>query len=134
MRQCMQPRSSFVRVMAFVASALIVAGCSRDAAAPTGPARTVPHLSAATLAPVAPGAGITFDRQVGTLNERDTTVLAKGFNGGDPQLGDAVVATIFWSGTNTLLSVSDFKTDVPRTPVGNTFRLVEFVSSGGISM
>jgi hypothetical protein len=130
----MHTRNLFTRLAAFVGAAVLVAGCSRDASAPTGPARSVPHLSAATLAPVAPGTGITFDRQVGTLNEHDTTVLAKGFNGGDPQLGDAVVATIFWSGTNTLLSVSDFKTDVPRTPVGNTFRLVEFVSSGGISM
>lgn len=130
----MQTRSSCIRLAAFVAAALVVAGCSRDAVSPTGPARTVPRISAATLAPVAPGTAITLDRQVGTLNERDTSVLAKGFNGGDPQLGDAVVATIFWSGTNTLLSVSDFKTDVPRTPVGNTFRLVEFVSSGGISM
>src|SRR5882672_8781335 len=124
MRQCMQTRSSFVRVMAFVASALMVAGCSRDAVSPTGPTRSGPHISAATLAPVAPGTGITFDRQVGTLNERDTTVLAKGFNGGDPQLGDAVVATIFWSGTNTLLSVTDFHTDVNRTPLNNTYHQV----------
>jgi hypothetical protein len=130
----MHTPSLFTRLAAFVGAAVLVAGCSGDASAPTGPARSVPHLSAATLAPVAPGTGITFDRQVGTLNERDTTVLAKGFNGGDPQLGDAVVATIFWSGTNTLLSVSDFKTNVARTPVGNTFRLVEFISSGGISM
>ncbi|HXI33124.1 MAG TPA: hypothetical protein VNH63_03510 [Gemmatimonadales bacterium] len=130
----MQTRSSFLRLAAFVASALMVAGCSRDAVSPTGPARTIPRLSAATLAPVAPGTGITLDAQVGTLNEHDTTVLAKGFNGAPPHLGDAMVATIFWSGTNTLTSVSDFMTDVPRTPVGNTFRLVEFVSSGGISM
>src|SRR5260221_11367873 len=101
----MHTRSLFTRLAALGGAAGLVAGCSRDAAAPTGPARTVPHLSAATLAPVAPGAGITFDRQVGTLNERDTTVLAKGFNGGDPQRGDAVVATLLWAGTNRLLSV-----------------------------
>ncbi|HEY6853345.1 MAG TPA: hypothetical protein VI139_03800 [Gemmatimonadales bacterium] len=130
----MQTRSSFIRLAAFVTAALVIAGCSRDATSPTGPARTMPHLSAAALAPVAPGTGIVLDAQVGTLNEHDTTVLAKGFNGAPPHLGDAMVATIFWSGTNTLLSVSDFMTDVPRTPVGNTFRLVEFVSSGGISM
>ena len=130
----MQTRSSFVRVLAFVAAALMVAGCSRDAVSPTGPARTLPRISAATLAPVAPGTAITLDAQVGTLNERDTNVLAKGFNGAPPHLGDAMVATIFWSGTNTITSVSDFMTNVARTPVGNTFRLVEFVSSGGISM
>ncbi len=130
----MHTRSLFTRLAAFVGAAVLIAGCSRDAAAPTGPARSVPHLSAATLAPVAPGTAITLDAQVGTLNERDTSVLAKGFNGLPPHLGDAMVATIFWSGTNTLTSVSDFMTNVARTPVGNTFRLVEFVSSGGISM
>ena len=129
----MQTRSSFIRLAAFVAAALLVAGCSRDAVTPTGPARTIPRLSAATLAPVAPGTGITLDAQVGTLNEHDT-ILAKGFNGLPPHLGDAIVATIFWSGTNTITSVSDFMTNSLRTPVGNTFRLVEFVSSGGISM
>lgn len=130
----MQTRNSFIRLAAFVTAALVVAGCSRDAVSPTGPARTGPRLSAAALGPVAPGTGITLDAQVGTLNEHDTTVLAKGFNGAPPHLGDAMVATIFWSGTNTLVSVSDFMTNVARTPVGNTFRLVEFVSSGGISM
>src|SRR5882672_7681714 len=120
----MHTRSLFTRLAALVGAAVLVAGCSRDAAAPTGPARSAPHLSAATLAPVAPGTGITFDRQVGTLNEHDTTVLAKGFNSGDPQLGDAVVATIFWSGTNTLLSVTDFHTDVNRTPLNNTYHQV----------
>jgi hypothetical protein len=129
----MQTRSSLIRLAAFVASALMVAGCSRDAVSPTGPARTIPRLSAATVAPVAPGTAITLDAQVGTLNEHDT-ILAKGFNGAPPHLGDAIVATIFWSGTNTITSVSDFMTNVARTPVGNTFRLVEFVSSGGISM
>src|SRR5258708_4301197 len=134
MRQCMQTRRAFVARAAFVAGGLMGAGCSRDAVSPTGPARTLPRISAATLAPVAPGTAITLDAQVGTLNERDTNVLAKGFNGAPPHLGDAMVATIFWSGTNTITSVSDFMTNVARTPVGNTFRLVEFVSSGGISM
>jgi hypothetical protein len=130
----MHTRNLFTRLAAFVGAAVLVAGCSRDASGPTGPARSVPHLSAATIGPVAPGTAITLDAQVGTLNERDTTVLAKGFNALPPHLGDAMVATIFWSGTNTLPSVSDFMTNVARTPVGNTFRLVEFVSSGGISM
>jgi hypothetical protein len=127
----MDTRNSFIRLTALVAAAVFVAGCQPDTLAPKG---GMPRISAASVAPVAPGTAITLDRQVGTLNERDTTVLAKGFNGGDPQLGDAIVATIFWQGDNTITSVTDFKTDVPRTPVGNTFRLVEYVSSGGISM
>src|SRR5260370_37623424 len=120
MRQCMQTRSSFMPLAAFVAAALMVAGCSRDAVSPTGPARTLPRISAATLAPVAPGTAITLDAQVGTLGERDTTLLAKGFNAAPPHLGDAMVATIFWSGTNTTTSVSAFMTTVARTPGGDT--------------
>jgi PKD repeat protein len=82
-----------------------------------------------------PAGGIAFDQQVGTLGEHDTTVLAKGFNGGDPQTGDAVVATIFWSGANTLLSVTDFHTDANRTPLNNTYTQVgPVVTAGGVSM
>jgi len=59
----MQTRRSFIRPAAFLGAAVLVAGCSRDGAAPTGPARSVPHISAATLAPIAPGTAITLDQQ-----------------------------------------------------------------------
>ena len=62
------------------------------------------------------------------------TVLAKGFNPTSPHHGDAIVAVIFWEGTNTILSVSDFITDVQQTPVGNTFHLLESVTQGRVSM
>ena len=86
------------------------------------------------LAPVAPGTAITLDQQNGTLNEQNTTVLAKGFNPTNPHVGDAIVATFFWTGPATITSVSDFITDAFHTPVGNTYRLVESTSSGGVSM
>ncbi|HXI33126.1 MAG TPA: PKD domain-containing protein [Gemmatimonadales bacterium] len=108
---------------------VLTAACS-DQLGPLGSDSRVkgPTGFAATAGP------ITFDRQVGTLGE-DTSVLAKGFNGGDPQTGDAVIATIFWSGTGTLQSVTDFHTDVNRTPLNNTYTQVgPVVTAGGISM
>jgi hypothetical protein len=49
-------------------------------------------------------------------------------------VGDAIVATFFWTGPATITSVSDFITDAFRTPVGNTYKLVESVTVGGVSM
>ena len=77
---------------------------------------------------------IALDQFNGTLNERDTSVLAKGFNPTNPRLGDAVIATIFWVGPATIVSVTDFMTNTERTPVGNTFHLVQSVTRGGVSM
>ena len=80
------------------------------------------------------GTRIALDQLNGTLNERDTSVLAKGFNPTNPRLGDAVVATIFWVGPATILSVTDFMTNTQRTPLGNTYHLVESVTRDGVSM
>ncbi len=76
---------------------------------------------------------ITLDQLNGTLSERDT-VFAKGFNPTNPRLGDAVVATIFWVGPATIVSVTDFITTAQRTPVGNPFHLVQYVTRDGVSM
>lgn len=111
-----------------LAAAVISVACS-DNLGPVGRESLVGGPAAAGTA-----GAIAFDKQVGTLGE-DTSVLAKGFNGGDPQTGDALVATIFWSGTGTLQSVSDFHTDVNRTPLNNTYHQVgPVVTAGGISM
>src|SRR5712671_5861314 len=113
---------------ALLATAVLTVACT-DNLGPLRPeGRHVQNQAAAATT-------IAFDQQVGVMGERDTTVLAKGFNGGDPQTGDAVVATIFWSGTNTLLSVTDFHTDVNRTPLNNTYHQVgPIVTAGNISM
>ena len=87
------------------------------------------------VTPTQPRSGrIALDQFNGTLNERDTAVLAKGFNPTNPRLGDAVIATIFWVGPATIVSVTDFMTNTERTPVGNTFHLVQSVTRGGVSM
>src|SRR5258708_36897475 len=100
---------------ALLAAAVLTVACT-DNLGPVRPeGRHAQNLAAAAATTIA------YDQQVGVMGERDTTVLAKGFNGGDPQTGDAVVATIFWSGTNTLLSVTDFPTDTNPTPLNNTY-------------
>jgi PKD repeat protein len=112
-----------------VAAAVLTVACSDN----LGPVARESRIAGPAAAGTA--GAIAVDKQVGTLGERDTTVLAKGFNGGDPQTGDAMVATIFWSGTNTLLSVADFHTDVNRTPLNNTYHQVgPVVTAGGVSM
>lgn len=127
----MHTRITIARLTAFIAAALFVAACQE----PLAPARGAPlRISAATVGPVAPGTAIALDQQNGTLNEQNVSVIAKGFNPTNPHLGDAIVATFFWTGPATITSVSDFITDAFRTPVGNTYRLVESVTIGGISM
>ncbi len=116
-----------------LAGAVLLAACS-DAVSPAHHDRGLPAF--ATTA----GTGIMLDQVVGTLGENGYHI-GKGFEPTNPHLGDAIVATFFWSGTNTITTVADHLCDaVPQpdgndgTPVGNTYTLVESVSSGGISM
>jgi len=125
-------RYSLIRLTALCCVTFLAIGC-QEASAPAAPSVGLPRISAA-LAPVAPGSGIVLDQQNGTLNESGT-VLAKGFNPTNPHVGDAIIATFTWTGsTNIITSVTDFITDANHTPVGNTFRLVEYVTAGGVSM
>jgi len=110
-----------VRVMSrLVAGALLAAACSDSA---LGPAfRPKPR-------------GIALDavatQGTGGLGENGTTLLAR-FNP-NPHVGDAIVATFFWLGSsNIVTSVTDRLGN--GTAVGNTYNLVEYVPSGGISM
>ena len=61
-------------------------------------------------------------------------MLIKGFDGGNPSPGDAIIATFVWVGSATIDSVTDVKTTNPYTPIGNKYTLVESATSGGISM
>jgi len=113
-------------------AALLMAAC-RDA---VGPDRGLPGAPLFSLSPN----GI----QVDTINGMPTvngslsesgTMLAKGFDHGNPSFGDAIVATFYWVGsTNIVDSVIDFVADVNNTRAGNPFRLVEYVTAGNRSM
>ncbi len=118
----MQKLPSFVALSAPLAAALLVVSC-RDAADPYPPRFAITTGSH-------PG----LDRFNGTLSESGTQ-LAKGFNPTNPHLGSTLVVTFMWVGsTNTITNVFDRLTDAARTPVGNTYHLVEYVTDGGISM
>jgi len=120
-----------MEVAGLLVATLLAAACS-ESLGPAGPAANAPRF--ATLAPAAPGAGIALDQLNGTLNESGNFFI-KGFNNTNPHHGDAIVATFFWVGsTNIIDSVTDVLT-LPGYPrVGNKYNLVEYVTSGGISM
>ena len=107
-----------------VAITLLAAAC-RDSVSPAP--RTPARRFADTW-----NAAIVFDRRGGSLNENGTALI-KGFDPVNPRHGDAIVVTFFWLGsTNLIQSVTDYLAN--GTPVGNTYTLVEYVTSGGISM
>jgi hypothetical protein len=116
-------------------SAIVVAAACREPVAPAERAPAHPAF-ARVAAPLAPGSStIALDQFNGFLNETGS-LFRKGFNSTNPHNGDAVVATIFWLGTgpNVVDSVVDVMTIAGFPRVGNKYRLVDFVSSGGISM
>ncbi len=122
----MSKRATLAVLAGLLGAALFPVGC-RDAVSPErrGPAAPLFAFSAS---------GITLDQQNGALNQRGTELI-KGFNNTNPHLGDAIVATFYWVGsTNIIDSVTDVLTTTPFTPVGNKYTLVEYVTSGGISM
>ena len=111
----------------------LLTACS-DAVSPARPGVEPPHFATAA------GTGIRLDQMVGTLGESGYHI-GKGFEPTNPHLGDALVATFFWSGPNTITTVADHLCDTAPnpsgyqgTPVGNNYTLVESVSAGGISM
>src|SRR5690242_8921916 len=77
---------------------------------------------------------VTWNSANGTLGASGNLII-KGFDGGNPRQGDAIVATFVWLGSTDIIdSVTDVETTTPFTPIGNTFHRVEYVTAGGISM
>jgi len=117
----MYSRTTTLGLAGLLGAALLAAGCSE----PVGPSRGA--LDAPRFAVTA--GGIALDQQNGTLNERGT-MLIKGFNTTNPHVGDAIIATFFWTGsTNIIDSVTDVLTTTSYPRVGNTYTLVEYVTS-----
>src|SRR5258708_36059016 len=115
----MPRRAGSVRVLAAV---LIAAACS-DVTSPSQPGRPGAPLFDAAASGV-PNGGLGDSG----------TVLVAAF-GRNPHRGDAIIATFFWVGSTVVIdSVSDYLTNASSTPVGNTYKLVESVAAGGISM
>ena len=115
----MRPRLRVTRVLI----AGLVVGCA-DAAAPNLFGPLEPEF--AIVPSVSPN---------GQFSAAGSSVIVKGFNPVNPHLGDAIIATFFWTGsTNIIDSVTDILNDVSSTPVGNQYHLVEYVTADGISM
>jgi len=119
----MDARTTITRLGCLAAGAVLAAGCS-DAVGPDRGGFAHPLFAVALV-------DATIDQRGGSLNERGF-VLRKGFDAGNPHLGSAVVATFFWYGSGTITSVSDNLSN--GIPVGNDYRLVDFVRAGNISM
>ena len=110
----------------FLTLAVFTAGCSDS----MSPRHMHPSFAAV-------GGGITLDQSEAAVNigvpwAAGGTHVGKEFDA-NPHLGDAIVATFVWRGTsNTITNVTDHLED--GTPVGNTYTLVDYVTSGGWSM
>jgi hypothetical protein len=133
-------RITLVGLPAVAATALLLASCM----SPVGPQpsnfRGLPRFSVAP--PVS--SGLVLDQWNGSFGENslnpgtcdgNNPCLIKGFNPQNPHVGDAIVATFFWiGGTNIITSVTDHITNVARTPVGNQYTLIRYVTDGSVSM
>lgn len=122
-------RMTVVRTIGLLTASLLAISCSESveprASRPIPPPRFSYSASGGQLNVV-----------IGTLREFGNR-LGKGFDNGNPHIGDAIVATFVWQSsttTNIITSVHDNLNDANFTPVGNTYTLVEFVHAGTISM
>ena len=86
------------------------------------------------LNPAPPPQPIALDQLNGTFGESGR-VLIQGFNPTNPHVGDAIVATFSWVGSRNIIdSVTDHLNLVGYPRVGNTYKLIEYTTAGGISM
>lgn len=121
-------RTTIVGLGSLLTGAALLAAC----ADPAGPASADRRTLGTPSFAVAGSHPMTVDQVNGAMNATGTAIL-KGFNPVNPHRGDAIIATFFWTGsTNIITSVGDHLTD--GTPVGNTYTLVDYVTSGGVSM
>jgi len=116
-------RTTIAGLASLLTAAALAAACS-DAAGPDRGGFGHPLFA---VAPV----DAAIDQQGGSLGERGFQ-FRKGFDAANPHLGSAVVATFFWYGPGHITSVSDNLSN--GIPVGNTYRLVDSVRAGNISM
>jgi hypothetical protein len=114
--------------------ALVAAGCGD----PVHPDATAPNSAQPSFATAAGvPSPVTFDggeasSHIETGWPAGGTHVGKQFDV-NPHIGDAIVVTFTWRGSsNTITTVTDHLED--GTPVGNTYTLVDYVTSNGWSM
>src|SRR3954471_15049395 len=118
-------RLNMVRTIGLVTASLLAISCS-ESVEPRASRPVPPPLFSYSAS------GSQLDVVIGTLNESGNR-LGKGFDTGNPHIGDAIVATFVWqssTATNIITSVHDNLNDANFPPVGNTYTLVEFTHAG----
>src|SRR6266705_26902 len=117
----MRPRQAGVPKI--LAAALLAAACSDSlSSGPERPRPAVPFFDVAA----------DGSTQSGALGEHGFA-LAKGFGGGNPHRGSAIISTFFWYGsTDIVTTVTDHLSN--GVQVNNTYQRIQYVTSGGISM
>ena len=138
----MNKRITLVGFPALVATTLVLASCSTPLSPDRATSMAPPRFDA--TGPAAPSSGLVLDQWNGSLNESsinpatcdgNNPCFIKGFNPQNPHVGDAIIATFVWTGsTNIITSVTDHITNVDRTPVGNQYTLLRYVTDGSVSM
>src|SRR5438445_6163868 len=124
-----------VRILPRLLAAAFVAAACSDSLSPRPEGPTAPPPAQRVPEVLQSAAGdITLDQQNSTLGLAGRRFL-KGFTPTYRPNGAAIVVTCFWIGsTNIIDSVTDHLPNPSWTKVGNTYRLVEYVTAGGISM
>jgi len=120
----MSRRPAVAGLPEIVVAAVLAAGCG-DAVSPAHRGLRAPEFAAAA------GTGIALDQMSGSFGLSGVHI-GKGFLPTNPHRGDAIVATFFWIGADTITTVTDHL--CPGTPVGNTYTRVDYVTTGGVSM
>ncbi len=122
----MKKHTTFAGIPALLTAALLAAAC-HDSISSDRSGLAVPMFD------VAGPPNVVLDQKNGSFSESGT-LLGMGFST-NPHHGDAVIATFFWQGSsNIITSVTDHLSATGYPLVGNTYRLVEYVTQGGISM
>jgi PKD repeat protein len=130
----MSHRPALRRFPTLLVATLVAVACS-DAVSPKalGPS----YKKKGPITAAAAAGGIALDQFNGTMGTvtGGTMLIQKGFNPVNPHNGDAIVVTFFWSSANASNLITDVRDYLTNgTSVGNTYTLVEYASSGGISM
>jgi len=111
-----------------LAAVAVLCGACGESAGPWPGAPRTPRFEGPRL-------DVMADQNNAALGYNGTSMI-KGFNPTNPQVGDAIVVTFYWTGTsNTITAVTDsVATGGQRTYVGNTYHLVEYTAAGSLSI
>src|SRR5258705_4086257 len=98
-------RTTIAGIGALLGVAVLAAGCSD----PTGTTNSDRRMLGTPSFAVAGATPMRLDQFNGHANAQGATAIIKGFNPVNPQNGDAIIATFFWTGSAPIPSVAAHK-------------------------